>query len=212
MRVLFDTTALYLAGRYIHPRFSDSSKNLIPFGSAARFPLLESLVFDLNLTVLPLSAAHSMGPFGPPAHHLDPFDRALIAIALAEGVPIVARDRAFRRYRSTEAAVRIIVFLLVCLCTVCRIADGGEWSPSRMIAIDYPLLGVQPVTKGAAPLERVLRSDGTVESARIASIPRLFGAHALQSFSSWRFRYQGNAEDGVPRVVVLLINPFCGMK
>lgn len=60
---------------------------------------LESLVFDLNLTVLPISAEHSMGLFGLPAHHHDPFDRALIAIALAESVPIVARDREFKKYK-----------------------------------------------------------------------------------------------------------------
>ncbi len=60
---------------------------------------LESLVFDLNLTVLPISAEHSMGLFGLPAHHHDPFDRALIAIALAESVPIVAKDREFKRYK-----------------------------------------------------------------------------------------------------------------
>jgi PIN domain nuclease of toxin-antitoxin system len=60
---------------------------------------LESLVFDLNLTVLPISAEHSMGLFGLPAHHHDPFDRALIAIALAESVPIVAKDCEFKKYK-----------------------------------------------------------------------------------------------------------------
>jgi PIN domain nuclease of toxin-antitoxin system len=60
---------------------------------------LESLVFDLSLTVLPMSAEHSMGLFGLPTHHHDPFDRALIAIALAEGVPLVAKDREFKKYK-----------------------------------------------------------------------------------------------------------------
>jgi PIN domain nuclease of toxin-antitoxin system len=60
---------------------------------------LESLVADLNLTVLPVSAEHSMLLFGLPTHHHDPFDRALIAIALAEGVPLVARDGELKKYK-----------------------------------------------------------------------------------------------------------------
>jgi PIN domain nuclease of toxin-antitoxin system len=60
---------------------------------------LQTLVFDLDLTVLPISAEHSMGLFGLPAHHHDPFDRALISIALAESVPLVARDREFKKYK-----------------------------------------------------------------------------------------------------------------
>ena len=34
-----------------------------------------------------------------PLHHRDPFDRMLIANALAEGIPIVTRDREFSAYR-----------------------------------------------------------------------------------------------------------------
>jgi len=33
-----------------------------------------------------------------PFHHRDPFDRALVAQARAEGYPLVTRDRVFRRY------------------------------------------------------------------------------------------------------------------
>lgn len=33
-----------------------------------------------------------------PLHHRDPFDRLLVAQALAQGQPIVTRDRIFRRY------------------------------------------------------------------------------------------------------------------
>lgn len=60
---------------------------------------LETLLFDLNLTVLPVNAGHSMALFGLPAHHHDPFDRALISIALAENVPLVAQDREFKKYK-----------------------------------------------------------------------------------------------------------------
>jgi PIN domain nuclease of toxin-antitoxin system len=33
-----------------------------------------------------------------PFHHRDPFDRALVAQARAEGYPLVTRDRVFRKY------------------------------------------------------------------------------------------------------------------
>ena len=58
-----------------------------------------SLLFDLNLTAPRIRAAHSMGLFGLPAHHQDPVDRALIAIAIGDGVPTVARDRAFKKHK-----------------------------------------------------------------------------------------------------------------
>jgi PIN domain nuclease of toxin-antitoxin system len=40
--------------------------------------------------------------FGLPAHHHDPFDRALISIALAENVPLVAQDREFKKYKGLK--------------------------------------------------------------------------------------------------------------
>jgi PIN domain nuclease of toxin-antitoxin system len=59
---------------------------------------VEQLIFDLSLTVLPLTAEHSLKLFELPAHHSDPFDRMLIATALVEDVAIIASDREFRRY------------------------------------------------------------------------------------------------------------------
>ena len=60
---------------------------------------IEKLIFDLDLTVLPLTAGHSFKLFGMPAHHTDPFDRMLIATALAEDISIVASDREFKKYK-----------------------------------------------------------------------------------------------------------------
>jgi PIN domain nuclease of toxin-antitoxin system len=37
--------------------------------------------------------------FGLPQHHRDPFDRMLIATALAEDIPVVTSDRRFKDYR-----------------------------------------------------------------------------------------------------------------
>jgi PIN domain nuclease of toxin-antitoxin system len=121
LRVLLDTTALYAAAGVSALSFTPKVQHLLEDPDTVRFvsPIsfmevainanrgltaftrkhLKSLVFDLNLTVLPLSAEHSMGLFGLPAHHHDPFDRALIAIALAESVPLVAKDREFKKYK-----------------------------------------------------------------------------------------------------------------
>lgn len=60
---------------------------------------IEKLIFDLDLTVLPLIAEHSLKMFGLPVHHSDPFDRMLIATALVEDISIVASDRDFKKYK-----------------------------------------------------------------------------------------------------------------
>lgn len=60
---------------------------------------IEKLILDLGLTVLPLSAEHSLKLFGLPPHHGDPFDRMLIATALAEDISTLASDREFKRYK-----------------------------------------------------------------------------------------------------------------
>ena len=48
--------------------------------------------------VLPIGAAHALAVGGLPPHHRDPFDRMLVAQALAEGLTIVSRDERFRQY------------------------------------------------------------------------------------------------------------------
>ncbi|HUL34221.1 MAG TPA: type II toxin-antitoxin system VapC family toxin [Candidatus Eisenbacteria bacterium] len=57
---------------------------------------------DLELRVLPISEEHAMRMFELPALHPDPFDRQLIAQALAEDIPIVTCDEAFERYRGLK--------------------------------------------------------------------------------------------------------------
>jgi PIN domain nuclease of toxin-antitoxin system len=54
---------------------------------------------DLEARVLPYTAEHAWQLFGLPLHHRDPFDRQLIAQALAEGIPVVTSDKLFRRYK-----------------------------------------------------------------------------------------------------------------
>jgi PIN domain nuclease of toxin-antitoxin system len=56
-------------------------------------------IADLKLRVLPYTASHAYQLFGLPHHHGDPFDRQIIAQALAEDIPVVTSDEKFRLYR-----------------------------------------------------------------------------------------------------------------
>jgi PIN domain nuclease of toxin-antitoxin system len=59
-------------------------------------------VRDLRLTILPFTPEHAYRLFGLPPHHRDPFDRMLIATALAEDIPLIGSDRLFKRYRGLK--------------------------------------------------------------------------------------------------------------
>jgi PIN domain nuclease of toxin-antitoxin system len=54
--------------------------------------------FDL----LPISVAHATGVEGLPLHHRDPFDRLLVAQAIADHVAIISRDAVFDAYGITR--------------------------------------------------------------------------------------------------------------
>jgi PIN domain nuclease of toxin-antitoxin system len=51
-----------------------------------------------RLTPLPISVFHAAAVERLPPHHSDPFDRLLIAQAVAEHLTIVTRDTQFERY------------------------------------------------------------------------------------------------------------------
>jgi PIN domain nuclease of toxin-antitoxin system len=59
---------------------------------------LEQTLADLDIRVLPYTREHAMRLFALPWHHTDPFDRQILAQALAEDIPVVTSDEAFRRY------------------------------------------------------------------------------------------------------------------
>ena|SRR5947209_4928162 len=54
---------------------------------------------EMRLTIISYTPSHANWLFDLPRHHNDPFDRMLIATALAEGVPIVTADPEFKRYK-----------------------------------------------------------------------------------------------------------------
>jgi PIN domain nuclease of toxin-antitoxin system len=56
---------------------------------------------DLRAEVLAYNARHAIQLFELPLRHKDPFDRMLIATAIAEAIPIVTMDVGFRNYKST---------------------------------------------------------------------------------------------------------------
>ena len=53
---------------------------------------------DLRMQVLPWNSRHAFKLFDLPLHHGDPFDRQIIAQALAENIPIVTSDAIFQLY------------------------------------------------------------------------------------------------------------------
>lgn len=59
-------------------------------------------IADLQLRVLPYSTEHAVRLFDLPAHHADPFDRQIIAQALADDIAVVTPDEAFRLYENLK--------------------------------------------------------------------------------------------------------------
>jgi len=55
---------------------------------------------DMDIRVLPYTAEHAYVLFDIPRHHGDPFDRQIIAQAMAEEIPVVTSDRVFRLYKN----------------------------------------------------------------------------------------------------------------
>jgi PIN domain nuclease of toxin-antitoxin system len=53
----------------------------------------------LQVSMLPYAEAHVLELMRLPVHHRDPFDRMLIAQALAEDVPVMTCDKEFRKYK-----------------------------------------------------------------------------------------------------------------
>ena len=59
---------------------------------------LPMLVESLGVRVLPLEAVHAYAAYGLPLLHKDPFDRMLIAQAVANNLTLVTSDETIQRY------------------------------------------------------------------------------------------------------------------
>jgi PIN domain nuclease of toxin-antitoxin system len=51
-----------------------------------------------GVRILPIDWPHAAAVEKMPSHHRDPFDRLIIAQALAEDLTVVTRDSVFREY------------------------------------------------------------------------------------------------------------------
>jgi len=59
-------------------------------------------VADLQLRLLPYTADHAFRLFNLPLHHTDPFDRQIIAQAMAEDISVVTADEKFQLYKGLK--------------------------------------------------------------------------------------------------------------
>ncbi len=63
------------------------------------------MIADLKLEVISYRSRHAMQMFGLPLHHREPFDRMLIATAIAEDIPLVGGDARFPAYKQQGLSV-----------------------------------------------------------------------------------------------------------
>jgi PIN domain nuclease of toxin-antitoxin system len=59
-------------------------------------------IADLSLVVLPITVDYADVQAALPRHHGDPFDRLIVAQAIAEGVPVISSDRQLDAYGITR--------------------------------------------------------------------------------------------------------------
>lgn len=118
MRLLLDSNA-FLWWAEAHPALSAAARDAIAdpaneslvsiaalwelvikssLGKLALPDDVETMVSSQGFSVLPISFVHLRRFAALPRHHKDPFDRLIIAQALAEGIPIASADRRFPAY------------------------------------------------------------------------------------------------------------------
>ena len=120
MRLLLDTSALlwWLADEGLAVQARDAiadPENLVAVSAVSAWEIsikkalgklsapddLEHQVQAGGFTPLPVTFAHGVAEGQLARHHDDPFDRMLIAQALAEGLTVVTRDKRFSDYSVT---------------------------------------------------------------------------------------------------------------
>jgi PIN domain nuclease of toxin-antitoxin system len=63
---------------------------------------MRQAIRDLRLELIDFKPSHAYRLFALSPHHRDPFDRMIIATALAEGIPLVGGDREFKKYKGLK--------------------------------------------------------------------------------------------------------------
>jgi len=107
MRVLLDTVA-FLFAIEDPDRLSRKTRTVLGAmkNAAGKLNLSREDTMDalrrLQVSMVPYAEAHVLELMRLPVHHRDPFDRMLIAQALAEEVPVMTCDKEFRKYKRLE--------------------------------------------------------------------------------------------------------------
>jgi PIN domain nuclease of toxin-antitoxin system len=120
VRLLLDTHALlwWLADEGLIPQAREAiadPANLVAVSAASAWEIsikkalgklsapddLEQQVQTSGFIPLPITIAHALAAGQLSRHHEDPFDRMLVAQAIAEGMTIVTRDKRFEDYDVT---------------------------------------------------------------------------------------------------------------
>jgi PIN domain nuclease of toxin-antitoxin system len=124
LRVLLDTQVLFLiglqdgpavpprVGRVLDDPYSErfvssvSIAEIVVKIQAGKIKMLasdlEKLVDDFALRHIAFNHRHAERMLSMPLHHPDPFDRMIIATALAEDITLVGSDRNFTKYRGLK--------------------------------------------------------------------------------------------------------------
>ena len=63
----------------------------------------ETVLVSTGCTVVPIEPRHTAGLVGMPFHHKDPFDRLLVATAIADGLTLVSADAIIDAYPVARA-------------------------------------------------------------------------------------------------------------
>jgi PIN domain nuclease of toxin-antitoxin system len=60
------------------------------------------VIADLSLAILPITVDYADVQARLPYHHRDPFDRLIVAQAIAEGIPVISADSQLDAYGITR--------------------------------------------------------------------------------------------------------------
>jgi PIN domain nuclease of toxin-antitoxin system len=121
MRLLLDTHVLIWAATddiklsNSAAKLIDDEANTLYFSAASLWELtikgaertgvipavLRKVLLDAGYLELPITSEHGLTVGVLPNYHRDPFDRILVAQALAEGITLVTQDNAMRAYPQT---------------------------------------------------------------------------------------------------------------
>jgi len=63
--------------------------------------VLRKELLDAGYVEIPITSAHGLNVSALPNHHRDPFDRIMVAQAMAEGISLVTHDSAMHAYPHT---------------------------------------------------------------------------------------------------------------